>query len=674
MQINFMTLTNFGPYQGSVRLDLRPEDERNIILIGGQNGSGKTTLLEAFKLALYGPLAFGLKNVNSQYLNYIEDRLNRHAIRIGDNEFGLDIDFELQNSGRVDILRISRRWFRSSGRIKESFEVIRNGEEMSSRESFDFMHYFLHNCPPSLLDFFFFDGERLNDYFRGTRFEEELRDSALNLFNLDVFSTLSKDITTYIKQKNTYSQLPEAGQSFHEAEEAFNRRLQELNITEESIQQLRIDVEDRRLAISELEKEFRIHGGLLAEERAGLKTELARLEDRKNTLHEWCRNTIAELLPFSMVSNLLSMITEQLQLEENDNIRQLITKQIDVNSLEKILSGHPAFQESDLEPASIESLAQDIREAILPAPLDTSYQPMHLLAAEDKDQINKICVDVRAFKGESLNQSFSEIGHIIAEMQDKRKSLETNANDENLDALLKNIKELQAKNEQSISQLVKLTTHLDPLKLSVADSESSLAAARSKMQAAQKDENVYGISYRVKGIADRFVDLQLTQKTHQMGLLFGQMMSLLMRKDGFITGMSIEPHFEAMELIGQDGIIPRHHLSSGEKQLYILSLIWALMQASHKQLPLVFDTLIGRLDSQHKSAVLEKFLPRSSGQTIVLATDTEIDNFDYARLKPYIAREYVMEYLISERRVQIHPDCFFSTFVQGGPNYVSLSS
>ena len=54
---------------------------------------------------------------------------------------------------------------------------------------------------------------------------------------------------------------------------------------------------------------------------------------------------------------------------------------------------------------------------------------------------------------------------------------------------------------------------------------------------------------------------------------FINMFSVLIRKNNLIKGIEIDSEFRSIELQGPSGIVPRHHLSAGEKQIYVLSLI-----------------------------------------------------------------------------------------------------
>ena len=44
----------------------------------------------------------------------------------------------------------------------------------------------------------------------------------------------------------------------------------------------------------------------------------------------------------------------------------------------------------------------------------------------------------------------------------------------------------------------------------------------------------------------------------------------------------------------------KEELSAGEKQIYTTALLWALAKTSGKALPMILDTPLGRLDSNHR--------------------------------------------------------------------------
>jgi DNA sulfur modification protein DndD len=134
----------------------------------------------------------------------------------------------------------------------------------------------------------------------------------------------------------------------------------------------------------------------------------------------------------------------------------------------------------------------------------------------------------------------------------------------------------------------------------------------------------------------------------------------LARKTDAIKSISIDPKTFGVTLYDRDGnAVPKAALSAGEKQIYAISMLWALGRTSGRPLPVVIDTPLGRLDSDHRKALVERYLPAASHQVIVLSTDTEVDQVYFAALRPFIAASYRLEYDMEQRNTSVEPGYFF---------------
>ena len=84
--------------------------------------------------------------------------------------------------------------------------------------------------------------------------------------------------------------------------------------------------------------------------------------------------------------------------------------------------------------------------------------------------------------------------------------------------------------------------------------------------------------------------------------------------------------------------------SSGEKQIYILCLYWALIKSSDIEIPFIIDTPYARIDETHRNNITSEYLSSISNQVIILSTNTEIDEKAYREIKPKLNGEYLIEY------------------------------
>ena len=85
-------------------------------------------------------------------------------------------------------------------------------------------------------------------------------------------------------------------------------------------------------------------------------------------------------------------------------------------------------------------------------------------------------------------------------------------------------------------------------------------------------------------------------------------------------------------------------LSKGEKQVFILSLYWAIIKSSNQAVPFIIDTPFARIDTEHRERIAEAFFPEVSEQVVILSTDEEVVGDYYAALKPKVSAEYLLDY------------------------------
>ena len=85
-------------------------------------------------------------------------------------------------------------------------------------------------------------------------------------------------------------------------------------------------------------------------------------------------------------------------------------------------------------------------------------------------------------------------------------------------------------------------------------------------------------------------------------------------------------------------VVYRPLLSAGEKQIFAIALLWGLGRASGREIPVIIDTPLARLDAEHRSRLLTRYFPNASHQVILLSTDSEVADTELEVLSPSIAR------------------------------------
>jgi DNA sulfur modification protein DndD len=80
--------------------------------------------------------------------------------------------------------------------------------------------------------------------------------------------------------------------------------------------------------------------------------------------------------------------------------------------------------------------------------------------------------------------------------------------------------------------------------------------------------------------------------------------------------------------------------SAGERQMFALAIIWALLAHAARIAPIVIDTPLARLDRQHRARLALTFLPGVSPQVVALATDEEFAVLDPLSQSGFVSAVY----------------------------------
>lgn len=83
-------------------------------------------------------------------------------------------------------------------------------------------------------------------------------------------------------------------------------------------------------------------------------------------------------------------------------------------------------------------------------------------------------------------------------------------------------------------------------------------------------------------------------------------------------------------------------LSKGEKQVFLLSLYWAIIKSSGQKIPFIIDTPFARIDTEHREQLTKLFFTGISDQVIILSTDEEVVDVYHDMIQDKVAHEYLL--------------------------------
>ena len=184
----------------------------------------------------------------------------------------------------------------------------------------------------------------------------------------------------------------------------------------------------------------------------------------------------------------------------------------------------------------------------------------------------------------------------------------------------------------------------------------------------ERQESKLPIEYadRVRQLLRELRQTYAAQIIRRLEQEFGSAFRRLARKEDIVAEVLIDPRNFSVTLMNSEKVeVSRSHLSAGEKQIYAIAMLEALARTSGRRLPVVIDTPLGRLDSQHRENLVAHYFPNVSHQVLLLSTGTEIDKSLYQELSPQISHAYEIRYDEEENTAQLHEGYFWQAELRG---------
>ena len=644
MIIKELTLHNFGIYAGDNTF--RFEDQKPIVLIGGMNGRGKTTFLEAVLIALYGPASFAfLESKSPSYSQYLRSYVNE-----ADGSLESFIRLEFQVDGKDgDIFTITRSWNKKGERSKEKISVSRNGT-FNPFLTENWGMFIEELLPSGLSNFFFFDGEKIAE-LAASNTSEEMKESIKNLLGISALYTLNNDLsrisTKLIHTKNSFN-AAELRQIKKEKEEL------ELALSEVDKQSSDLfrKIEHATKQIEKLKQDFTSQGGDLIPKRQSMALEASQLGVEIGNHHDQLVDYASAELPLGLVKDLLADIEKQAMKEKESR-----SMQDTVDTLAVMMQNYSSSSADDSKAVQefIEYVQAQSDESMVPTVFELSdktlFQIQHIIPSVVENTESVVTSTAQELKKKQLR---------LNEIQNY---LDLDINEDYLQNLLAKIRskelglsELQAKQNALEQQRANINGQL---RHAAADYKRKNEEYVESLEAADDQERMVKYAGMASDLTNKFIVKLQSRKVDQLAETMTTCYKQLANKKNLIETIQMDP--ATLDLSYWDAYgkqVSKTSLSAGEKQLMVVALLWALAICSKKKLPVIIDTPLSRLDSDHRKALITTYFPNASEQTIILSTDTEIDAFYYGLMKENIGDEFTLEYHDDIKATTIRPGYF----------------
>lgn len=649
-----LVLQNFGPYKGRHAINLAPAADRPIILFGGLNGGGKTTLMDALRLVLYGQRAQCSTRGSLAYADFLNQCRHRRA---DDDSAQLELSFlqTLNNAAQPTEFRIRRTWGDLPKNGRDTLEVFENGQlDQSLIDGWDERIEAL--LPLGISNLFLFDGEQVKELAEQDTLPASVIQAIRALLGLELPERLDADLDVLMSRKRKQLAQADERQQLESIEAALVAQYAERKTLKQTKAHLTNERERAALNLKIAQDKFITEGGKITAEAAQLKAKRTQIEDQIDTQRQTLRELAATELPLAMIRPLLKKAEPQAQDEvrhqQFEQARELLQDQNQalIAYAQQILTPDQADQLSAFIAQQYDTLAY---------PIEPPYLQL------DSQQLHQLTQTLQ----HTLTPQRSKAKQLLKTIQQHQTDLEA------LDRYLATA--APAEIYQTLSQDV--TAAQDKLAHIKADYETidrQLHQNHQAIERTKKDLQTYSqlaidlkntdhllkATVKVKQTLAQFKQRLKLHKLNHLEELVTKHFLYLLRKTDFVHRVQIDTETFQLALFDQEGdALPKHRLSAGEKQLLAIALLWGLANASGRKLPIAIDTPLGRLDSEHRQHLVERYFPQASHQVLLLSTDTEIRQTEVSQLREQgaIAREYLLEYDARQRRSAVKGGYFW---------------
>lgn len=636
---------NFGVYAETNTFEF--SHRKPIVLIGGMNGRGKTTFLEAILLSLYGANSIAYKESKyNSYNQYLRSYVNKN--HWSQSSF-IELEFVMYESSD-DTYIVRREWDALSKITKETIRVQRNGEysEFLTKNWDMFIEGIL---PNALSSFYFFDGEKIAELAVDDT-NAQMKESIRSMLGISVLDVLKNDLGRSIRRLGRKNRRDNAGIQLESLRRERDEAIAQLGKLDLYMADVSSKVSEIQENIEQLHKQYELQGGAVIEQRQELMQKRAKLQTDIYQNSEMLAGMATTELPMLLVKDLISKIKLRAEDEHNDFIMQQALEQMDT-----FLSAYAEIKQESYE------LSRDFIEFVREQTRAEAADRIYEMSDHALFQMNELLESTFQNSANSTRKLFDQKRMLKKRLDEVDSYLTLDINEKELSQIYDQIKEREVDLIEAQVELAKLQQERSSVNAAVisktAEFNRNVESYLQEVELLDDIDRILKYSNMAIQIVDAYaVELQ-KRKTGTLGKTITECYKKLANKKNLIQKIVVDPGTLEMRYLDENGKeVMKNSLSAGEKQLMVIAILWALALCSKKKLPVIIDTPLSRLDSQHRTSIITTYFPNASDQTIILSTDTEIDCNYYNMMKEAVGDEFTLIYSEETKSTSIRKGYF----------------
>ncbi|MDK1188651.1 DNA sulfur modification protein DndD [Cronobacter sakazakii] len=659
MLIKQLVLHNFRVFNGTHTIDLAPRkrlhevNHRPIVLFGGLNGAGKTSILSAIRLALYGRLAFGLATQQQDYIEQLSSLIHNGANYIEQpEEAAVELTFTYNKGGHEAEFTVKRTWKKGK---KDRLSLQQDGQPLTELD-YDQCQGFLNELiPHGIADLFFFDGEKIAELA-----EDEsgniLRTAVRRLLGLDLISKLRNDLMIFVKRQQSNQLAGSQQQQIAELEKQSKELACQAEELLEEADFARTRIEFLSKDIIRYEGLLNAQGGAFAQTKAQEKQKVDTLLKDKERLEKALRQECDGSLPYALAPNILTQLLERIANETL--IKQTQSFEKELGQFLAKLKSDIALRSSTTIKIATEAITDNLEEYMATKPkgellFDISEREAGMLQQSIEKDSKKAWQRFDLYR--------TQLAETEQQLEQAAANIARAPEDDQLMDLFEKLRDLDKQREKQRQKYLSLLEDAKKIKQQQLDCVRQIQKMHDIARSQHGFSSAFKNAQETINLLDRYSDVLTQARVKTLAANFEIAYRKLARKEDLQLSAHINPETFDVELINEQGsVINRKLLSAGEKQIYAIAILEALAKTSGRDLPVIIDTPLGRLDSKHRDKLINHYFPEASHQVVLLSTDTEVDERYFVdQLRDDISHAYEIVFNAHTKSSVLKPGYFW---------------
>lgn len=650
MRIDEIQFENFRKYVDT-SIDFT-ENDNDIHVVIAENGAGKTTFLNAMTWCLYGDEPKikdkdnSLPTLNTEVSNNSENDIEKASVAI--TVSGDDLKLIYKRSDIFKIHNVHSDYYKNNGKreewIDQEFTVteIQGSESNVCREREECDLLVASFIPEAIKEFFFFDGEQLDNYFL---MSSAIKDQVFTLSHIFLLDGMERRLNDRLKN------LRKQGNPNSDADsklQEYNNQSKFLESELKRYDNLKIAYESKEKELNGLMKSLGTAPSIkdLEKRRNDKIKQKDKFEDSLNAKKQELNDLIIKETPKIFAKD---AFTEALNIIEDSRDESYIYP-IDEDILDDSIHDHSC------------KVCDRIFDEELINYIKSKKAKLYLISPEDKilndnkkyfNRFKNISENYLK-KEKSLQNEISNLSEAIESLEDEIKEFY------NTIKVNEHLRESIDRRDELLKILPTKKSELDNLKNNNETLKAKVQKIHEEYLKLLEEEDEYKeISAKIKLCTDSLAvinDVKEDMMAETRDVIqdaTNEKFFNLIRKSKTYGNIKITEDYE-VKLFDEDGRPAASSASASEVELLALAFILAIHSVSGFESPLVVDTLLARTSGQQRLNVAKSCLNVSEEKQLLLfLIDEEYSEPVQNLFKEKHVSEYTLKESESEKEIKI---------------------